>query len=358
MIELESTLLLMALVGVLVAWVAPHHLALDGVAMWTLLTLALISPLSALWLLGVAVLTPCILYAGDRLAQRNLPAAFAAMLLLAGFIHARLNTAVEWIGGAFFTLRALHVVGEWWMGRLATPTLRAHMRYQLFLPVVLSGPINRFDHFVRQVERRRFDAAQVFSGAERALLGAFAAFVIGNWALGRLAIVVADAAQTWEPFARAWMLSAVDWIALYFIFSGFTSMALGFSLMMGLKLEENFNRPWAARNLVDFWLRWHITLTSWVRDYVFRPVTALTRNVFAGLALSMIVIGMWHEFSAYYFLWSMWQVLGVALTHLAMRHLPLAALPPLAGALGGPLLVWAWLSLARPVNLLLLGDLK
>lgn len=354
MIDMASLLLLFSLGAVALAWMVPDDLALDAVALWTAMVLLFLSPLSALWLIAVTVLTPLALRLGDWSGQRNLVAGAAALMLTGAFVAARLTSTVEWIGGAFFTLRALHVVGDWWMGRLATPSLRAHGRYQLFLPVILSGPIHRFEHFERQAERRRIDAAQLFAGAERTLLGAFSAFVIGNWAVGRLAGLAGASTQAWNDFARTWLLSAIDWAALYFIFAGLSAMALGMSLMIGLKLEENFGRPWAARNLVDFWMRWHISLTSWVRDYVFRPVAAMTRNVLAGLVAAMLVIGLWHEFSAYYVLWSFWQVLGVLLTRLAMRWLPLDDVPFPVRAVAGPLLVLGWLSLARPVILTLL----
>lgn len=357
MIDMAGLLLLLSLAAVAVAWLVPDTLALDAVALWTAMVLLVLAPLSALWLLAIAVLTPLVLRVGDRRGQRDLAAGLAVLALLAAFVAARLTSAEGWIGGAFFTLRALHVVGEWWMGRLAIPSLRAHCRYQLFLPVILSGPIHRFENFERQAERRRADAAQFFTGAERTLFGAVSAFVIGNWAVGHIAGLAGQMAQPWSAFARTWLLSAIDWAALYFIFAGFSAMALGMSLMIGLKLEENFDRPWAARNLVDFWLRWHISLTSWVRDYVFRPVSAMTRNVLAGLVAAMLAIGLWHEFSAYYVLWSFWQVLGVVVTRLAMRWLPLDRLSLPIRAVAGPLFVLAWLSLARPVILALLERL-
>ena len=78
---------------------------------------------------------------------------------------------------------------------------------------------------------------------------------------------------------------------MFFSFAGLTSLALGLSLMMGLKLEENFNRPWAAKNLIDFWSRWHMTLSNWCRDYVFYPVTAITRLPVVGLLLAMLAMG-------------------------------------------------------------------
>lgn len=349
MIQPTALLVFAALLSVAIAWAVPAQRALDAVAAWTALIMALVAPASALWLLAAAALTPLVLGLGERHGRRDLVAALWSLLLLSAFVAARLTPGILWIGGAFFTLRALHIVGDWWMGKLAVPTLRAHLRYQLFLPVIVAGPIHRFEHFERQSHRRRWDTPMFLAGMERTLVGAFSALVIGGYGFQRIGGAINSLTTGWWPFLQDWAGSIVDWISLYFTFAGFTSMALGISLMIGLRLEENFDRPWAAPNLIAFWTRWHMTLTLWVRDYVFRPVTAVTRSPLAGLCLAVLAIGLWHEFSAYYVLWSVWQVLGVILTRLGLRWLPVALLPPAARVVLGPVAVLGWLSLARPV---------
>jgi alginate O-acetyltransferase complex protein AlgI len=349
MIEPTTLLLLLALASVAIAWAVPAQWALDAVAAWTAMTLVIVAPASAAWLLAAAILTPAGLWLGDRSGQRDAAAAVLSLALLAAFAASRLTPGILWVGGAFFTLRALHVVGDWWMGKLAVPSLRAHLRYQLFLPVIVAGPIHRIEIFERQAHRRRWDPAMFFAGMERALVGAVSAFVVGGFVFSRIQTAVAAWTQPWLTFFRDWAGSVVEWLALYFSFAGFTSIALGISLMIGLRLEENFDRPWAARNLIAFWMRWHMTLTRWCRDYVFRPVAAVTRSALAGLVLAILAIGLWHEFSLYYVLWSFWQVLGVILTRAAMQMLPLARVPGAVRAVVGPLSVLGWLSLARPV---------
>jgi len=344
-----NLLIMMSLASVAVAWVVPAKWALDAVAAWTALTLAVIAPASGLWLLATATVTPLALGLGERTGRRDLVAAIVSLALLVAFVAARLTPGILWVGGAFFTLRALHVVGDWWMGKLVVPSFRGHLRYQLFLPVIVAGPIHRFETFERQASRRIRDWAMFFGGMERVLVGAFSAFVVGGQITSRIATVVASRTQPWPAFFHDWAQSLTEWIALYFTFAGFTSIALGASLMIGLRLEENFDRPWAARNLIEFWMRWHMTLSRWCRDYVFRPVVAVTRNAFVGLALAILAIGLWHEFSIYYVLWSIWQVLGVVLTRVALQRLPIARVPEPARAVLGPLSVLFWLSLARPV---------
>lgn len=355
MIAPATLLLLLALATVPLAWAVPQRHALDAIAAYTALLLAALAPASALWLLAAAILTPLMLQLGERSRQRDLTAGLAALLLLAAFVAARLTPGILWVGGAFFTLRALHVVGDWWLGHLPAPRLRAHLRYQLFLPVIVAGPIHRLPHFTRQAERRRFESAAFFAGLERALFGAVSAYVIGGYLVSRIAGPLSAATSSWPAFSAEWASSVLEWIGLYFTFAGFTAVALGISLMIGLRLEENFDRPWAARSLTQFWTRWHMTLTGWCRDYVFRPVAAITRSPLAGLVLALLAIGLWHEFSLYYLLWSFWQALGVVLTRLAAARLPLARLPERVRAVLGPLTVLGWLSLARPVIHLAMG---
>jgi alginate O-acetyltransferase complex protein AlgI len=349
MIEISTSILLCALLAVPIGWALPRSLALDGVAIWTALVMIWLAPLSAAWLIGMAWLTPVLLQLGERTGWRNVIAAALVVMLLAGFSAARLPSGVLLVGVAFFTLRHLHVVGDWWMAKLPAPRLREHLRYQLFLPVTVAGPIHRFQNFTRQVERRRWDAPDFLTGLERVLIGSFMAYVVGSWFIARGGIELDARLGGANPFVRDWAKSAVDWVRLYFVFAGMVSIALGTSLMLGLKLEENFNRPWHATSLLDFWRRWHMTLSSWVQDYVFQPVLALTRNPLLGLVAAMLAIGLWHEYSAYYVLWSFWQVLGIVLTRIAAKYLREFGPHRLVRHFVMPASVLVWLSLSRPV---------
>lgn len=347
MIELSTLMAFAAIVAVGIAWLVPARFAFDGVAVWTLIVLALLSWASALWLVGGIAATHIALTLGEKFDRRGTAAGLLAVVLIAALVLAQLATSVIWIGAAFFTLRLLHVTGDWWTGKLALPSLRRHCRYQLFLPVLVTGPIHRIERFERQVARRRWDAQDFLSGAERMLLGFFLASVIGGLVLPRIKEHFYPVLA--KGFLGDWGGSAFDWTSLYFVFSGATSVALGLSLMMGLRLEENFNQPWRATSLVDFWTRWHMSLTSWCRDYVFTPIMATTRSAFAGLCVAMVVIGLWHQLSLYYLLWGPWQALGIVMNRLIARFLPVARVPVALRHRLAPVLILGWLSLAHPV---------
>lgn len=338
-------------------WILPHERAFDVVGVATLSALAAVSWASALWLVSACALAYAGMLVGDRWNRRSGVFVLISAALVTFFALSRTTLPLLWIGGAYFTLRTIHVLADWWMGRLERPDLRSFLRYQFFLPALAAGPIHRFQSFERNRQRRRWEPAAFFSGAERALFGAAQAVLLGGWLMGHAERRVDLLSAEWSPFLSAWLLSALEWIQLYFTFAGWTSVAIGLALMMGIRLEENFLRPWTARNLIEFWRRWHVTLSNWCRDYVFQPVTALTRRPVIGLIAAMIAIGLWHDFSVYYLLWGLWQVLGMVLARIIAKGFPLRenTWHLKLSWLTGPLLVLAWLSLARPVITLLLG---
>lgn len=347
------TLFLLGMICVPISWAVPSKYAFDAISIWTLMCLLLLSPASALWLLAIAILLPCALTFGGR--AKGPVTAIASLALIAGLVASRTLPGWAWIGGAFFTLRALHVVLEWWMGRISTLGYRESLHYFLFLPVLPAGPINRLPHFQHQLRRRRWEPEQFLTGAERVLIGLVWLYLIAGKGVAKIDFEVMLATETMAPFWRIWAGSAVSWVELFFVFAGATHVALGISLMMGLKLEENFSKPWAARNLVEFWTRWHMSLTGWVQDYVFRPITALTRQPVIALIAALLVIGLWHEFSLYYILWALWQSLGIVLSRFMLPQMAGISLSNWISAVAGPICVLGWLSAARPVIGLILG---
>lgn len=342
-----------SLVAVAIFWALPRSLGEAAVVGVTLLAVALASPLAALWLLATTLATPLVLRVGQVTDRRGPVVVGWCVLLAFGLFASREVSAVLWIGGAYFTLRHIHVAIDWYLGRLAAPGLWQYARYQLFLPVLLAGPIHRYQHFEREVSRRHWHSSEFYVGAERLLLGAFTvivtSFVYDKFALGYATFVPPE-----YPFLRSWAVSAIFWVYLYLSFEGLTSVALGLSRMMGLKLEENFDRPWAAAHLTDFWMRWHRTLTHWSRDYIFRPVNAATRQPWLAAIAALLFVGLWHDTTIYFVCWGLWQGLGVVITQVVRGLRPPSALEPLApwvGRLSVPL----WLSLTGPVVKLVAG---
>ncbi|MBW7921427.1 MAG: hypothetical protein H3C51_04925 [Rubellimicrobium sp.] len=313
--------------------------------------LAVWAPLALLWLLALIAATWAAMRGGETRGHRDLPVALVTAAALAALLGLRELPGIVWLGGAYFTLRNLHVLFDWWRGRGVAPTLADLARYNLFLPVLVAGPIHRFPEFQREWRRRRPGVEDLAAGAERVLMGLASCVVLAT----RFDDIAREPLRVIEvpSFMARWLLSACDWVYLFFVFAGLSAVAIGSARMAGLKIEENFDHPWRARDLAGFWLRWHMSLSFWVRDYVYQPVAVAMRSPVAGVAAAMLAMGLWHETSLHYVLWAVWQAAGIVVSHLVLRRGP--PLPRRIGGIVSPVLILGWLSLAGPVLALALG---
>lgn len=345
MSEFHHTHLLWLALTVLVVWRLPVRHHADAIMASTMALLAWFSPLS------LALLLTSSLLVYGLASQRRLPRHVAVMAgsgyVVAQFLLVRLwemgslPTTLQMplvIGLAYYSCRHIHYLIEVYKGHV-TPVLRDYLRYQFFLPVMLAGPIHRYGPFHRQCDRRRWDPALMSEGIERVLYGYVKVVVLGNY-------VVLKELQSWHArleltgFADAWLSSALDWSYLYLQFSGWSDVAIGFALLMGFRVEENFNRPFLATSLVEFWQRWHMTLSFWCRDYVFKPLMAATRRPLLAIVATMVTLGAWHELSLYYLLWGAYHALGIAAAH-RFRQWRVARLPALGESRAWAVVAWA-----------------
>ena len=348
---LSTALLLYGLLAVALAAVLRGNRGLDAISLVTIWALFKASPATAVYLVVSTFTLPLILRLPWASRHRKSVALIGSAALVVGLVMTRISDAVLWVGVSYFTLRHLHVLLDWWLGRVDAPQFPEYWRYQLFLPVILTGPIHRYPAFIREASRRRVTADAVFAGLERTLLGLVSVVVVANWALRRLSELVATHTVDLPLFFQHWISSGFDWLQILFGFGGFSAIAIGLAQVAGIKLEENFRAPWLATNLVDFWRRWHITLSSWVRDYLYAPIAARSRAPAIGAFAAMVAMGLWHDFTLYYLLWGIWQGLGISLTQYLMNGLTI--IPAWAMRLSVPL----WLTLTKPTILWLLEGL-
>ena len=223
------------------------------------------------------------------------------------------------LGLSFYGLRIIHYAFEAYMDRLPPHTFPDYCRYLLFFPTIIAGPINRFTGFQRDSRRRRWDTALVTAGFERILYGYVKIIVLANYLTERHLGDWLTALKTDQEWLVAYMGCLKYGLNLYLQFSGYSDIAIGLALLIGFRVEENFNRPFLAININDFWKRWHITLSSWCRDYVFVPVTSLTRNPYIGVISSMLALGLWHEISLRYFIWGFYHGTGIMIWQLVQN---------------------------------------
>jgi alginate O-acetyltransferase complex protein AlgI len=188
------------------------------------------------------------------------------------------------------------------------------MAYVLFFPKLVSGPITRYKQFRDQISSLNPDIIEVAGGLRRVLVGVIKRILIANQ-LG----VVANAgfnlpAPNIEPHF-AWLALIAYSLQIYFDFSGYTDVALGLGRMIGITLPENFSYPYTAQSISDFWRRWHITLSTWFREYVFYPLerhrTALT-NQQINLVIVFLLTGLWHGPTLTFIAWGLIHGLAIA----------------------------------------------
>ncbi|MFT5617597.1 MAG: D-alanyl-lipoteichoic acid acyltransferase DltB (MBOAT superfamily) [Arenicella sp.] len=225
------------------------------------------------------------------------------------------------LGFSFYLFRLIHLAIERYKGNLKDSSLKSWFEYLFFLPIILVGPIERYESFEREVRRRRWDSKLLSAGFEKLLYGWAKIIILGNY-------VFTTQFDAFFPFFN----THIDWWReygrclqyagnAYFQFAGYSDIAIGLALLMGIRLQENFNFPFLASSVNDFWRRWHISLSEWCRDYIYVPIASKTRMPFWGILASMLILGLWHEFSWRYILWGLMHGVAILIWKLADKKL-------------------------------------
>jgi D-alanyl-lipoteichoic acid acyltransferase DltB (MBOAT superfamily) len=251
---------------------------------------------------------------------------------LAGFLHwnypLRLLAFALPIGLSFHVFQSLSYTIEVYRGRQAPERhLGIFALYVMFFPQLVAGPIERPQNVLPQFHARQdFDAQRALDGLARMLWGFFKKCVVADRLAPLIAPAFAAPADTPGPLL---LLAVVGFaVQIYCDFSGYSDIALGSAQVMGFRLMENFKQPYGARSVQEFWGRWHISLSSWFRDYVYIPLGGNrahpARNVMAVFLLS----GLWHGANWTFVAWG--ALHGVAVVLERALAGPRARLPGLA----------------------------
>ena len=275
--------------------------------------LALLSPLSLVFLAAATAASIFVGRARSPLVTRS----FVAAVLAAYAVFLLLNlwgdalSVGHWVlpfAMAYSTLRLIHYALEADRGSLGAHSGADVIVYQFFPAALAVGPINRFGDFQRDLRRRRWDPELFSTGLTRILTGAVKIVILGNFIVAQL---LGERIEAMGGIAGWYLRQLHFWLSLYIQFSGYTDVAIGAGACLGFRLPENFNFPFVARNIGDFWRRWHITLANWCRDYVYMPVLARWRSTRMAMTASMLTIGLWHEASIHYVLWGLYHAFGL-----------------------------------------------
>ena len=255
-------------------------------------------------------------------------------------IDLRWGTLVLPLAISFFTFEFVHLIIEVQRGRITRLSLRDFAAFALFFPTMVAGPIKRYGLFIPQLgDLRLASGAQAQAAIYRIAVGLFKKLVIADSAhLFVEPIFHPDVGYTALANGIAMVAGAA---MIYYDFSAYSDMAIGFAMLFGVGVPENFARPFLASNIVEFWHRWHMSLTSWVRDYVFVPLGRMLRGGETGrsnrsrvvaIAMSflvMIIIGLWHGAGWHYAMWGLWNGFTLAAFYvwrqMLLPRLPIAA---------------------------------
>jgi D-alanyl-lipoteichoic acid acyltransferase DltB (MBOAT superfamily) len=201
------------------------------------------------------------------------------------------------VGLSFFLFEAMSYVVDVHRGRLQPARLIDVAVWLSFFPKLASGPITRAVEFVPQLHASAPVEVQLGRAYSLVARGLLKKLVIASFLT---TAITADVFADPDAFNAAVVLLAVYAYAalIYTDFSGYTDMAIGLALLLGFTLPENFNRPYTATSVQDFWSRWHMTLSRWLRDYLFPPLVGGARSsrlrVYAGILAVMLIAGLWH----------------------------------------------------------------
>ncbi|HLY27503.1 MAG TPA: MBOAT family O-acyltransferase [Aggregatilineales bacterium] len=262
---------------------------------------------------------------GERM-KSPLGLAWIGLLILALLIaklpplQASLGPAV-WIGVSYLIFRLIHVALDARRDRLKGETLPESIVYALHPTTLAAGPIDRIQHSVaEQCADPRPPAPEFSEGLWRLFIGLFKKAAVANV----LYAFIAQhdmARQPDQPTLVAWLWLISYALYLYFDFAAYSDIVIGVGRMMGIHLPENFTNPYAQSNLAKFWQSWHITLTNWLRDYIFFPMSRglLKRYgqqraapiLLASHVTTMVACGLWHGLGTGFVAWGVWHGLGL-----------------------------------------------
>ncbi len=211
------------------------------------------------------------------------------------------------IGISFYTFESISYISDVYRGD--TEATRHPIDFATFValfPHLIAGPVFRYKDMADQFEQRRHSMALFGEGALRFMQG----FIKKIFLADTIALLANHAFSLLHPTtADAWFGTFAYTFQLYFDFSGYSDMAIGLGLMMGFRFVENFNQPYISQSITELWRRWNMSLSSWLRDYLYIPLGGNrhgTFNTYRNLFLTMVLGGFWHGANWNFLAWGGW----------------------------------------------------
>ena len=212
------------------------------------------------------------------------------------------------IGISFFTFQALSYVIDVYRGDVkAQKSYAKLLLYISFFPQLIAGPIVRYKDIEREIDERTINARQIAFGLRRFIVGLGKKVLIAN-AMGAAADYIFNHGAANINILAAWIGAVAYLMQIYYDFSGYSDMAIGLGKMFGFHFKENFNHPYIASTVQEFWRRWHISLSSFFRDYVYIPLGGNRKGKLRTVLNRIIVFfltGLWHGANWTFIIWGL-----------------------------------------------------
>ncbi len=227
------------------------------------------------------------------------------------------------VGISFYTFQSISYIVDVYKGRVApTRTWMDYIFFLSFFPALVAGPIVRADYFLPQIsENRKASTTEIYSGLWLIILGIIKKAIIADYISQYNDLIFAS--PTGYSGFESFMAVIGYTMQIYCDFSGYSDMAIGIALIMGFRLNANFNFPYKSKNLTEFWHNWHISLSSWLRDYLYIPLGGNRKGTFRTYLnnfLTMLIGGLWHGAAWKFMFWGAMHGVGLAV-HKATRPL-------------------------------------
>lgn len=213
------------------------------------------------------------------------------------------------IGISFFTFQVISYLVDIYRQKInPQKNILKLSLYKSFFPQLIAGPIIRYIDIYSQIEKRTHSISKVFDGLWRFSLGLSKKVIIAN-SIGIFVDNIFSLPANNIGFLLSWLGAIGYAFQIYFDFSGYSDMAIGLGKVFGFSIKENFNHPYTATSITDFWTKWHISLSSWFKDYLYIPLggnrCSKIRNYF-NLFIVFVLCGFWHGASWNFVLWGIY----------------------------------------------------
>ncbi len=246
-----------------------------------------------------------------------------------GFLAENINTIwgtnIYWgslplpIGISFYTFMAISYVIDVYTGKIkAQKNFLLLATYIALFPQIMAGPIVRYITIEDELENRKESFSDIIAGLKRFIIGLGKKILIANQ-MGVIADTIFNNTSGEPGTLLIWLAAIAYTFQIYFDFSGYSDMAIGMGRMFGFHYLENFNYPYISKSITEFWRRWHISLSTWFRDYLYIPLGGNRKWFLRNLFIVWFLTGLWHGASWNFVLWGLYYGLLLVLEKYVLR---------------------------------------